>query len=154
MEFLEKLVACDPDAWTDTFRCLYPVAFEAARTRLGENASHECEDVAIETLSEIFGKVSQVNTEGELKPLTVAIARNKATDRLRRYLTEKRGGNKVQSLEAMVEANAGESPELPHDEFLDRLAVQELRALLIDLSDEVKKEYRVVLRDHFEAVSD
>jgi len=60
---------------------------------------------------------------------------------LRRHLAEKRGGNKVQSFEAMIESNAGELPDLPHEEFVDQLAVQELRELLSTLSDEVKKEY-------------
>lgn len=149
MPLLEQLAAGDPEIWNDAFRCLYPVAFEAARTRLGENFNGDCEDVAMETLSEILEKGAQVNSEQELKPLTAAIARNKATDRLRRHLAEKRGGNKVQSLDAMIEENAGELSSLPQDEFVDRLAVQELRELLTDLSAEVKKEYRIVLRDHF-----
>src|SRR5206468_5396000 len=114
-----------PDTWNEAFHCLYPVTFEAARTRLGENFSGECEDVAMETLSEILEKGAQINSEQELKPLTAAIARNKATDRLRRNLAEKRGGNKLQSLEEIVEANAGELPDVPQDDFVDRLAVQE-----------------------------
>ena len=126
----------------------FPVAFEAARTRLGNDVK-ECEDVAMETLSELLEKRAQISSEHDLKPLTAAIARNKATDRLRRQLTEKRGGNKVQSLEAMIESNAGEPSCLPHEEFVDHLAIQELQELLSALSDEVKKEYRVVLRDHF-----
>ena len=103
----------------------------------------------METLSDILEKGIQVNSETELKPLTAAIARNKATDRLRKHLAEKRGGNKVQSLEEMIEANAGEPPDIVHDGFVDHLAVQELRELLTNLSAEVKKEYRVILRDHF-----
>ncbi len=149
VRLLEQLASGDPETWNEAFRCLYPVAFEAARARLGENLTGECEDVAMETLSEILEKSAQVNSEQELKPLTAAIARNKATDRLRRRLAEKRGGNKLQSLEEMVEANAGELPDVPHEEFVDRLAVQELRELLTELSAGVKKEYRVVLRDHF-----
>jgi RNA polymerase sigma factor (sigma-70 family) len=148
MQLLEQLASGDPKTWNEAFRCLYPVAFESARTKLGEDFK-ECEDVAMETLSEILEKGVQINSERELKPLTAAIARNKATDRLRRHLAEKRGGNKVQSLDAMIEANADEPPDMPQDEFVDRLAVLELRELLTDLSAEVKKEYRVVLRDHF-----
>ncbi|HYV26206.1 MAG TPA: sigma-70 family RNA polymerase sigma factor [Candidatus Eisenbacteria bacterium] len=149
MQTLEQLAAGDPETWNEAFSCLYPVAFEAARTRLGESFRGECEDMALETLSEILEKGALVNAEEELKPLAAAIARNKATDLLRRHLAEKRGGNKVQSLEAMMEANAGEPPGLSHDEFLDGLTVQELRRLLMDLSEEVKSEYRVVLRDHY-----
>jgi RNA polymerase sigma factor (sigma-70 family) len=103
----------------------------------------------METLSEILEKGAQVGLEQELKPLTAAIARNKATDRLRRHLAEKRGGNKTQSLEELVAANAGELPDVPLDEFVDHRAIQELRVLLAELSTEVKKEYRVVLRDHY-----
>jgi RNA polymerase sigma factor (sigma-70 family) len=149
VQLLEQLASGDPETWNEAFRCLYPVAFEAARTRLGDGLNGECEDVAMETLAEILKKGVQVNSEQELKPLTAAIARNKATDRLRRHLAEKRGGNKVQSLEELVEANAGELPDVPHTEFVDQLAIQELRDLLAELSAEVKKEYRVVLRDHF-----
>ena len=149
MQLLEELASGVPETWNEAFRCLYPVAFEAARTRLGDSFIGDCEDVAMETLSDILEKGIQINSEAELKPLIAAIARNKATDRLRKYLAEKRGGNKVQSLEEMIEANAGEPPGLPHAEFVDDLAVQELRELLTDLSAEVKKEYRVILRDHF-----
>lgn len=149
MQILEQLAGGDPETWNEAFRRLYPVAFEAARTRLGDSLTAECEDVAMETLSEILEKGVQAKSEQELKPLTAAIARNKATDRLRRHLAEKRGGNKVQSLEELAEANAGELPDMAHFEFLDQLAIQELRDLLVELSAEVKKEYRVVLRDHF-----
>lgn len=145
---MEQLASGDPEIWNEAFHCLYPVAFEAARTRLGEDFK-ECEDVAMETLSEIFEKRTALTSEHDLKPLTAAIARNKATDRLRRHLAEKRGGNKVQSLEAMIEANAGELHDLPHEELVDHLAIQELRELLAALSAEVKKEYRVVLREYF-----
>jgi RNA polymerase sigma factor (sigma-70 family) len=149
VQLLEQLASGDPETWNEAFRCLYPVAFEAARTRLGDGLSGDCEDIAMETLSDILEKGVQINSEKELKPLTAAIARNKATDHLRRHLAEKRGGNKAQSLEEMVEANAGEPPDLPYGDFVDGLAMQELRDLLADLSAEVKKEYRVVLRDHF-----
>ena len=149
MRLLEQLASGDSETWNEAFHCLYPVAFEAARTRLGDAFIEDCKDVAMETLSDILEKGIQVNSETELKPLTAAIARNKATDRLRKHLAEKRGGNKVQSLEEMIEVNAGEPPDVAHDEFVDHLAVQELRELLTDLSAEVKKEYRVVLRDHF-----
>jgi RNA polymerase sigma factor (sigma-70 family) len=109
----------------------------------------ECEDVAMETLSDILDSGANVASDEELKPLTAAIARNKASDRLRRHLAEKRGGNNVQSLELIIESNAGEPAGFAQTDFFDQLTVQELRKLLTDLSSEVKKEYRVVLRDHF-----
>ena len=149
MQHLERLAAGDPETWNEAFRCLYPVAFEAARSRLGEVLADECEDVALESLSEMLEKSAQVKSEGELKPLVAAIARNKATDRMRRHLTDKRGGNKLQSLDAMLASNEGECAEIPHEPFLDSITLRELQGLLADLSVEVKKEYRVVLRDHF-----
>lgn len=149
MQILEQLASGDAETWDEAFQCLYPVAFEAARTRLGDGFNGECEDVAMEALSDILEIGARVDSEQKLKPLIAAIARNKATDRLRRHLAEKRGGNKVQSLEELVEANAGELPDIPHADFVDQLAIQELRDLLAELSAEVKKEYRVVLRDHF-----
>lgn len=103
----------------------------------------------METLSDLLDSGANVASDEELKPLTAAIARNKASDRLRRHLADKRGGNNVQSLELMVESSAGEPAGFEQADFLDRLNVQELRELLTDLSAEVKKEYRIVLRDHF-----
>jgi RNA polymerase sigma factor (sigma-70 family) len=146
---VEQLAAGDPEGWNEAFRCLFPVAFEAAKSRLSGTLQDECEDVAMETLSDILDSGANVASDDELKPLTAAIARNKASDRLRRHLAEKRGGNNVQSLELIIEANAGEPAGFEQADFLDRLNVQELRELLTDLSAEVKKEYRIVLRDHF-----
>lgn len=146
MELLQKLRAGDPESWDEVYRRLHPVAYEAARSRLGNDFRTECEDIAVETLGEILRKGADVESEDGLKPLAVAIARNKATDRLRRFLAAKRGGNKVQSLDALPESGpGGESPE----DFLDHLTARELRDLLISLSEEVKKEYRIVLGDHY-----
>src|SRR5205809_541358 len=126
MQILERLGAGDPDTWNELYRGLYPVAFGAAKMRLGADLAELSEDVAIETLCEILQKSSEVKSEGELKPLTVAIARNKATDRLRLHLAEKRGGNKLQSLEAMLQSGGTEPGASPED-FLDTLTIQELR---------------------------
>ncbi len=149
MELLKQLAARDVEAWNEVFRHIYPVAFEAARLRLGETLSNDCEDVAIETLADLVERVVHVNSEAELKPLAVAIARNKATDRLRRHLAQKRGANRGESLEAMLESGNDGPAATPGEEALDRLTIQELRELLTLLASEVKREYRVVLRDHF-----
>lgn len=146
---MEQLAKGDPETWNEAFRCLYPVAFEAARSRLGESLATECEDVAIESLSEMMEKGAPVNSDDELKPFVASIARNKATDQLRRHLADKRGGKKTQSLDALLESGEAGYAGLPTEEFLDSLSEQELGRLLMDLSAEVKKEYRVVLRDHF-----
>jgi RNA polymerase sigma factor (sigma-70 family) len=146
---LDRLESGDPDAWGEAYHKLHPVAFEAARSRLGNDFQTECEDIAVETLAEILQQGPEVDSSEGLKPLAAAIARNKAIDRLRRFLAEKRGGNKVESLDAMIESGAAEPAGTSADGFLDALTVQDLRDLLVSLSEEVKKEYRVVLRDHY-----
>jgi RNA polymerase sigma factor (sigma-70 family) len=146
---MERLANGDPEVWGEAFRMLFPVACEAAQSRLDGLLAADCEDVAIETLCELLTHKFQTTSELELKALVAAIARNKATDRLRRTLAEKRGGNKLQSFDAILES--GEEKETVHSggDFLDSLTLQELRLLLKDLSEDVKKEYRIVLRDHF-----
>jgi len=149
VELLKQLSAGDVEAWNEVFRRLYPVAFEAARLRLGETLGSDSEDVAIETLADLVETVGHVNSETELKPLAVAVARNKATDRLRRFLSRKRGANRVESLDAMLESGKLGPASTAHEDVLDHLTVQELREMLTLLASEVKKEYRVVLGDHF-----
>jgi len=149
MQLLEKLVAGEPDAWKEVFSRTYPVAFDAARVRLGDTLRTECEDVAIEALAEIVGKVESLESENELKPLVAAIAHNIATDKLRKLYAAKRGRNKVESLEALVDADNLQVVEVTDASGLDELTIKELGELLTELGSKVKKEYRIVLRDHF-----
>jgi RNA polymerase sigma factor (sigma-70 family) len=149
MQLVDQLAKGDPDGWNTAFRCLYPVAFEAARSKLTEPFQSECEDVAMETLSDILDAGGNLASDDELKPLTAAIARNKASDRLRRQFAGKRGGSKVQSIETADESSATDAIFCPQSDFLEQLSVQEVHELLIALTSDVKKEYRVVLRDHF-----
>jgi DNA-directed RNA polymerase specialized sigma24 family protein len=109
----------------------------------------DCEDVAMETLTETISKITELTAFHELKPLTAAIARNKSKDRLRRHLADKRGGNLVQSLDHIKESGADCDIGLLQKDFLDALTVTEVRDLLSELSLEVKKEYRLVLKDYY-----
>ena len=149
MQYLQQLATGDSATWNDAFQVLYPVAFEAARSRLNDQLPNEIEDVAIESLYELLGRVAELRSEDELKPFLAAISRNKATDRLRRYLADKRGGSRVTSLDVLMESNDCEPAEISNAEFLDQLTLKELQELLTDLSETVKKEYRIVLKDHF-----
>lgn len=149
MSFIERLRAGNPDAWDQAFPCLYPVAYEAAKSRLGNTLITECEDVAFETLTDVLQIEATVHSEQELKPLVAAIASNKATDRVRRYLAAKRGGNKVESLESLQESGGSEPVGVTHECFIDHLTVNELRDLLTGLASQIKKEHRVVLRDRY-----
>ena len=146
---LRRLADSEVDAWEEVFRRTYPSAFEAARLRLGDVLRSECEDVAVEALVRVSAKIGELKSEDELKPLAVAIARNIATDKLRKRFAEKRGSNKVESLDALIDADDHRSAGFVKTDILDELAVKELGELLAELSCEVKKEYRTVLRDYY-----
>lgn len=145
----QRLSSGDPDSWNEVFDLLYPVAFQSARVILSGKFGSECEDVAMETLAEILNQAVNVASAQGLKPLAAAIARNKSKDLLRRRLAEKRGGNKIESLDLMIESSGERAVALPQADFLDALTTGELRELLTELSEELKKEYRLILKDHF-----
>jgi RNA polymerase sigma factor (sigma-70 family) len=145
----QRLSSGDPDSWNEVFDLLYPVAFQSARVILSGKFGSECEDVAMETLAEILNQAVSVASAQGLKPLAAAIARNKSKDLLRRRLAEKRGGNKIESLDLMIESSGERAVALPQADFLDALTTGELRELLTELSEELKKEYRLILKDHF-----
>ncbi len=145
----QRLSSGDPDSWNEVFELLYPVAFQSARVILSGKFESECEDVAMETLAEILNQVVNADSAQGLKPLTAAIARNKSKDLLRRKLSGKRGGNNLESLDLMIESSGERAVALPQADFLDALTIGEVRELLTELSKELKKEYRLVLKDHF-----
>lgn len=139
----------DQVSWDNAFNDLYSVAFESARSILKGRFESECEDIAMETLTEVISENVGTTSFQELRPLSAAIARNKSKDRLRRYLADKRGGNRVQSLDHMKDAGFDYDVVAPQEDFLDALTVTEVRDLLSELSLEVKKEYRLILKDYF-----
>lgn len=145
MQLLQRLAARDQEAWKEVFQILYPVACESARARLGERLQSEAEDVAIETLTQMIEHVGKLSSHEELKAMAAAIAHNLAVDRLRKRFSAKRGGHTVESLDARP-AHAEPPGE---SDFLDELTVRDLTTLLSELSVVLKKEYRIVLRDHF-----
>lgn len=145
----QKLSSGNPDAWNEVFELLYPVAFQSARVILSGKFESDCEDVAMEAMKEILDQATDADSPEGLVPLTAAIARNKSKDLLRRRLAEKRGGNKLESLDLMIETSGEKALALPQADFLDALTIGETRELLTELSNELKKEYRLILKDHF-----
>jgi RNA polymerase sigma factor (sigma-70 family) len=145
----ENFKAGDPQTWAAAFKCLYPVAFESARARLGGVLDSEIEDVAMETMADLVKANVQDVTESNMKAFVGAVARNKAVSRLRLYSTQRRGANKIDSLDAVQKPS--ESNCLIYDEhqFIDDLTNSDLRCLLLELSKDLKKEYRIVLHDHY-----
>lgn len=145
----QKLSSGDPDSWNAVFDLLYPVAFQSARVILSGKFESECEDMAMETLAEILNQAPNVDSAQGLKPLTAAIARNKSKDLLRRRLSGKRGSGNLESLDLVIESSGEGGGAPPQADFLDALTIGEVRELLTELSKEIRKEYRLVLKDHF-----
>lgn len=137
----------NPENWTAVFNCLYPVAFEAARTRLGAALTAETEDVAMETISDLLTAKVPPMSEADLKIYVGAMARNKAVSKIRYFLADKRSINRNTYLEDSP--NSGELTSSEEVETLDQLTIAELHDLLLELSSNLKKEHRIVLRDHF-----
>jgi RNA polymerase sigma factor (sigma-70 family) len=100
-ELLTALQKGDDDAWDEAFRRLYPSAFAAARHPLAALSPSEAEDVAIEALTQLLPKVSQVAGFEELRLLVITIASRKAISEKRRQLADKRGGGNTTSLDAL-----------------------------------------------------
>jgi RNA polymerase sigma factor (sigma-70 family) len=149
VSFVATLKAGAPAAWDRAFETLYPVAYAVAESRLKATLPGDCEDVAIETLAELIETDLTQENEKSLKPLVAAIARNKATDRLRKHLASKRGGNNLVSLDDRLMLPGGEAILISEEDFLDRLTVRELRDLLVALSAEINQSYRVILHDFY-----
>ncbi len=149
MTALEKLGDGDRDAENKLWTCLFPVAYASAKSVLSDKFQSDCEDVATETLADIWDRISKVSDERATKALTASVALNKARDRRRRHNAAKRGGNNLESLEALQETVADGSPALGKDDFIYQLTINEVRDLLIELSANLQKKHRLVLRDHF-----
>ncbi len=111
----------EPDALEEAFKALHPSAFDAARQRLGDTFQDECKDVASEAIRRLFDRIGELESEHELRPLVVVIARYAAIDQLRKIFAEKRGGNKVESLDALTDADSPRLAAFSDSDVLDQL---------------------------------
>ena len=143
---LETLGDGDRDAGNRIWKCLFPVAYASAKSVLTDKFQSDCEDVAAETLADILDRISKGGDERAIKALTASVALNKARDSRRRRNAAKRGGNNLESLEALQETVADGSPALGQDDFIYQLTINEVRDLLIELSANLQKKHRLVLR--------
>jgi RNA polymerase sigma factor (sigma-70 family) len=84
-----------------------------------------------------------------MKAFVGAVARNKAVSRLRLYSTQKRGANKIDSLDAVQKPSESNCQIYDEHQFIDDLTNSDLRSLLLELSEGLKKEYRIVLHDFY-----
>ncbi len=107
-ELLDALKRGSEVAWDDAFRRLYPCVFSAAQHPSAALTPSEAEDVAIETLTQLVGKISQVKRFDELKALGSTMAVRRAVSVQRKKFAEKRGGNQTSSLDQIKEATDGQ----------------------------------------------
>lgn len=146
---LRALRAGDETAWDAAFDWLWPTAFAVAQFKLQAFFPEDVEDVAIEALEEVVGKVRELSSGEELKPLAASIAHNRAISLLRGRFAQKRGAGRTESLDKPVN-DAGELMDPPGEApLLVELDQNELAGLLRELQRDVKPEHRVLLDDFF-----
>lgn len=130
-ELMQALKRGGEAAWDEAFRRLYPCAFAAAQHPSAALSPSDAEDIAIEALSQLAGKVAEVKRFEELKALTVTIAVRRAISLQRKRYAEKRGANQTVSLDQMKENTKGQfEPPDRETEDLNASDLLELTALL------------------------
>jgi len=143
------LQAGDESAWDAAFDWLWPTAFAVARLKLQQFFPEDVEDVAIEALEEVVGKVRELKSTEELKPLTASIAHNRAVSLLRERFARKRGAGRTESLDGPADGS-GEPIDPPSEvPLFVELDHDELAGLLRELQRDVKLEHRTLLDDFF-----
>jgi RNA polymerase sigma factor (sigma-70 family) len=103
-ELLQQLKKGDEFAWNEAFGKLYPIAFHAAKHPSASLSPSECEDAAVETLSDLVHQIQSIPDFDQLKALTAAIAYRKSISMSRKKYAAKRGGNQTQSLDELFES--------------------------------------------------
>ena len=146
---LQALQRGDAGAWDEAFQWLWPAAFGAAQITLKPHLPAEVEDVALEAIEQLPGKVCDVKSVEQLKPLVASIAHCRAVSRLRQHFAAKRGSGQIESLQAKQE-KVGELPEVAGgDSPLAQLEQKELAELLNKLLAELKPPQGDILSDFF-----
>jgi RNA polymerase sigma factor (sigma-70 family) len=149
MPDLAALQRGDGAEWEIAFTWLWPAAFHAARGTLQPRLSEDAEDVAIEALEELIEKVQDLDSVDDLRPLAATIAHHHAVSRLREHFAAKRGGGRIESLEARGQ-DAGDGPlheigDCPDTSLEKKESAEVLRRLL----DELKPPQGEILADFF-----
>ena len=88
---LGALASGNEQEWTRAFRCLWPIALNAARHPSMCLNACEAEEAANEALAQLVSQVGRVSSIDELKAFTAAIALRKAVSLARRNSALKRG---------------------------------------------------------------
>jgi RNA polymerase sigma factor (sigma-70 family) len=144
---LRRLVQHDRAEWESVFEDLYPVAHEVIRMILKGKLEAEVEDVALESLEALVSQVEKLQSSQQLRSLIIRISKNKAFDRLKYWLAQKRMTNVELSMDLFAE-NGFELPDQGHQfSIVDDLSLRGLTELLHELGTNSKTPYWEVLLD-------
>ena len=146
---LDALKTGDASAWDEAFAWLWPAVFAVAKLKLQLYLPNEIEDVAIESIEQLVGKVREVKSVEELKPLAASIAHNRAVSLLRERFAKKRGEGKTDSLDAQPSRGVSQDEPMSSDSPLDHLEQRELAQRLGMSLAELKKPMGEILSDFF-----
>src|SRR5688572_21240574 len=146
---LELLRSSDSLEWDYAIGWLWPSAFMIVKGKLGRFFPNDVEDVAMEALEAAVEKLDEISHIHELKLLTIALARNKAVDFLRKSLADKRDKGKTKSLEQLQEDNPEDVEVNKLMATLVPLDTGELVMLLEDLMGELRSQEIAVLKGFY-----
>lgn len=142
---LEQLRAWDAQAWEVAYPRFYRLAFSACTPSLSNS---DREEVASQAVHALLDYLQRVSDEPELDALAATLGHNLSVSRVRRELTQSRGGGKVGSLDEHEEGGA----DLPDQGVLrpDQLVAQAQRAVqLRHALDRLRPPFGGLLRDRF-----
>lgn len=144
-----KLKAGDREIWSQAFNYLYSIAYSAARERLAGVLAHQCEDIALETVEELFTQVENVKSDDHLKALTLLIARSKASDELRRHLSKKRGSGELTALEELQGEEDIADMAAQEEAVLETIEREELAEVLGKMAQCLNRKQELILKDYY-----
>jgi len=145
---LSKLKQADSSEWEVTFRWLWPTAYAVCRDQLYHYAPDEIEDVAIESVRLMVEKVSQIKQIEELKAILASTAHNQSVSLLRKRFAQKRGSGKTESLESVIEDEAGMEPAY-EDSMFGNMETQELGQLIEKFGEGLKPVVKLVIDEFY-----
>lgn len=140
-------------AFADLYRRCVDGVRQSALLRLGARGSEYRDDVE-DVLQEVFatafdairrGSFDAARTDGGFRNWLASVVQSKVIDNLRRRTAGKRGGGRVQALDALGSSLRGAIPAPSADSAVQNERAERLRAAMLELPD----NYRRVLDLHY-----
>lgn len=153
LALVARAAADSEPAFADLYRRCVDGVRQSALLRLGARGSEYRDDVE-DVLQEVFaaafdairrGAFDAARTDGGFRNWLASVVQAKVIDNLRRRTAGKRGGGKVQALDAMGSSMLGAIPAAAADSVGRRERAERLRAAMLELPD----NYRRVLDLHY-----